>query len=106
MGDVTVNSVAKTAVLSGTLTWPDQFVDYFIAFENDDYVREFQISIVSSNTITFLDTGGNSPASGTYSFVVRGYPKGELLSLNAIQMWWQPISKSQKQFATSQTGEP
>jgi hypothetical protein len=106
LGTVGVNSGTLTAVLDGTLTWPSEFVDYFIAFSNDGYVTEFTISTVSTNTIVFLDPDGSVPATGTYSFVVRGYPKGEVLHLNGIQMWWMPISKTLSAYTVAGSGEP
>lgn len=106
LGSVTVNKGSLTVVLHGTLVWPSQFTDYVIAFANDGYVREFTIATVSTNTVVVTDPTGNFPASGTYNFVVRGYPKGESLNLNSVQIWFQPVSKTQTGYVASDSGEP
>jgi hypothetical protein len=106
LGDVVVNQGLLTATLSGTFTWPSNFVDYYIAFEDDGYEREFLVSTISTNTLTFTDPDSLCPISGTYGFVVRGYPKGETLDLNGLQMWWQFISKTQSAYTTAESGEP
>ncbi len=104
--DVTVNASAKTAVLDGTLTFPTSFYDYFIAFENDGYEREFLIASISTNTLVYVDAGNLGPANGSYGFVIRGKPKNEVFSLNGVMWYWQPIDKSHKTYSGAGTGEP
>lgn len=106
MGTVTVNKGALSAVLNGTLTFPSQFTDYVIAFSDDNYFAEFTIKTVSTNTVLFTDPNNLCPISGAYSFVVRGIPKNEAPQVNAVQMWWMPISRTLDAFSQSETGEP
>jgi hypothetical protein len=103
LGEVTVDSTAKTATLGGSKQWIDDVVDYYIAFENDDYENEYLITANTTTTITFEDLNNSAP-SGNYDFVVRGKPKGEVLELNGYVLHWEYLSKSFKPFSSSDLG--
>lgn len=108
LGTATVSFSAKTAVLTDTsLAWPSASIDYSIAFANDDYTIEFPITALVSgtDTITFNDPLGNSPPNGTYEWVIRGVPKGEILNLQGYTIHYAPLGKTQAAFRSSQTGE-
>lgn len=97
LSSVTVDNIAKTAVLGGSYTWISDIVDYFIAFDIDGYEQEYLITSSSGNTLVFDDPEGSSP-SGNFDFILRGKPKGEVLSLNGYVIHWSYISKSHTPF--------
>ena len=105
-GDLYVDADNATATLWGSQTFSSSFLDCWIAFSNDGYSREYLITQVSTNTVTFDDADFPAPLTGTYDFVVRGIPKDEILSLQGLQYWWKPVSQTQKSFTRASTGEP
>jgi len=100
-GDGTVNNIAKTVVLADL--WPSTVFGYQIFFENDGYTRGYDITSVSSNTIIYSDTGNESP-NGTYKWVIRGYPKGEVLNLVSLCLHYAILGKTQQGFRQSGIG--
>lgn len=104
IGTVTVDSTAKTAVLGGTYQWISDIIDYKIYFEADGYTQGFTVTASTSNTITFADSGNDSPPSGVYNFILKGEPKDEVLELNGYVIHWSFISKSHKPFSASSLG--
>lgn len=59
-----VNSVTKQVALAGG--WPPDSVDYYIAFESDNYVKEFQITAIAAPTAVFTVTAANATAGAVY----------------------------------------
>jgi len=106
IGSVVVNAVSKLATLvnSAQYDWPSQAVDYYLAFSNDGYVREYLVTARSSDVLTFADTQGVAP-TGTLSWVLRGYPKGEIMNLVSYTIHYSSFGDSQTQFTTESTGE-
>jgi hypothetical protein len=103
VGAATVNSIAKTATLGGSSQWISEMVDYYIAFENDNYTLEYLVTARTPTTITFEDTKNLSP-SGSQKFIVRGQPKGEVLELNGYVIHWEYLSKTFKPFSSGSLG--
>ena len=103
LGTATVDGTLKTATLGGSFNWVNNALDYVIAFENDDYVEEFTITARTATTITFNDPAGKSP-TGVYNWIIRGKPKGEVLSLNGYVIHYAFISKSHTPFGAGSLG--
>jgi hypothetical protein len=105
LGTATVNPVANTATLGGSFQWLPDIVDYYLSFEHDNYSREFKITASTTTTVTYEDASNADPASaGTYKWVLRGKPKGEVLQLNGYVIHWAYISKSHTPFSSSSLG--
>jgi hypothetical protein len=105
LGTATVNIIAKTATLGGSMNWLADMVDYYIAFEDDAYDTEFLITARTSTTVTYYDPSGNGPpTSGVYKWVVYGKPKGEVLELNGYVIHWGYISKSHTPYSAASLG--
>lgn len=83
IGTVAINSVAKTATLTntGTFDWPSNAVDYFLAFIADNYVTEYKVIARTDDVLTFEDPDDKSVSAVGQDWVLRGYPKGEVLNL-------------------------
>ena len=97
---------SRTVTLNDTATfdWPENSVDYFIAFANDAYVREYLITARTADTLTFLDTGANAP-TGSTAWVIRAYRKGEVLNLLSYTLFYALFSQSHSMFEAGQAGE-
>lgn len=103
-GDGVVNNSAKTVTLSGSGEWPSKAVDYQIFFESDGYTRGYLITDISTNVLTYSDSGNESP-TGTQKWIIKGQPKGEVFSLIAYVLHYAIISKTQQGFRSSGTGD-
>jgi hypothetical protein len=102
----TVDATAKTLTLDDPVTfdWPTNAVGYFVAFEADGYVQEFEVTGRAANVLTLSDAG-NDLVDGSTEWVLRGYPKDEVLHLLSITMWATPMTTEQKGYQASQEGE-
>jgi hypothetical protein len=91
----TVSNALNTATLTDvTFSWPTDLVDYFISFEDDEYVKEYLISARNSATaITFVDSGNTAP-DGVQKWVIKGYPKGEVFSLLSLVLYYSIIGNN------------
>lgn len=88
---VTIDASAKTAVLAQPTGytqnyWPRDVVDYYIAFETDNYVNEYLVTAISNATITFSDASNLSVSGSSKKWVIRGYQKEEKLNLHAYNI--------------------
>lgn len=106
LGTATVNNVAKTVTLdtAATADWPEDIEGYFIAFEDDNFTREYEILSRLPDTITYEDASDLSP-SGSQKWTIRGTRKGEVLNLLSYTLNYAAISQSQGMFETGQSGE-
>lgn len=103
LGQASVDSSLKTATLGGTAKWLNQSVDYYISFSNDGYTEEYLITARTDTTITFSDPGSKVP-SGSFDWVIRGMPKGEVLELNGYVFHWAYLSKTHTPFSAGSLG--
>ena len=93
LGLGTVNSAAKTVILSGGANvWPTDIVDYYISFANDGYVKNYIVTARGSTTsMTFLDALNSSP-SGSQKWLIRGTPKGEVVNMLSYVLYYAPMT--------------
>lgn len=105
-GDVTVDPALETATLvDSTVNWTSDAVDYFLYFEADSYVTSYQVTErTSAQVLKFIDPGGNSP-SGTQSWLLKGYKKGERMNLLGYGVQYGAGSLSHQTFQASESGE-
>lgn len=97
-------SFATVTISDLTLSWPEDLVDYFIAFEADNYVTEYKI-LSRTNTVLTVQAGSFVLPSGTQNWVIRGYPKGEVLNLLSYTIGYVVFGDTQEQFSKRGTGE-
>lgn len=90
---VTTNNATKVVTLNaptfptgfyGTINWPLDVVDYFVATSNDGYVQTWQIISVATNTLTVLDPNGTLGNQVGVQFVIRGYKKNSSVEISAL----------------------
>lgn len=103
LGTALVDNILKTATLSGTSKWLNDSVDYYISYEVDNYETQYKITARTPTTIVFEDTANKAPA-GSYNWIIKGQPKGEVLELNGYVIHWTYLSKSQTPFSAGSLG--
>lgn len=73
--------------------WPLDVVDYFITFETDGYVKEYQITARNSATVlTYLDPSGAQPSGASVKWLIKGYPKGEVFNILSYILYYAPLT--------------
>lgn len=83
--------------------FPD-YVDHVLALANDGYVTEYTILSNTGTTLTVSDPGNVLPASGSYKWVVRGYPKDEQWQITNYLLYFNIFGTTQL-FDTASNGE-
>ena len=102
----TVNASAKTVTLPGSFEWPTYAVDYMIAFEADGFVNEFTITARTVSTLTYSDATNITASAASARWVIRGYPKNEVLNLINYSIHYNMFGPTQDVFNKTDTGEP
>jgi hypothetical protein len=99
-GLTTIDATAKTATLVDlTKFWPTQAVDYYLYFENDNYVKGFKIIERVSDTVVLLSDIHDEMTSGvSQKWQIKGYKKGEILNLLGYNLSWAMTSRSHEMF--------
>jgi hypothetical protein len=106
LGTALFSNAANTATLTDTAAydWPSAAIDYVLATAFDGYVKEYTVTARTDDTLTFTDTDNTAPV-GTYAWVLRGYPKGEVMSLVSFTLNYAVFGQTQNAFRKTQTGE-
>lgn len=103
-GTATLDSAAKTLTLDSALTaWPSDSVDYYVSFPIDSYTAEFRITERTATELTFLDAG-NVTTTGSTAWLIRGYKKGEFISILGYAVLYSSNSLSHATYQGSDTG--
>jgi hypothetical protein len=89
---------------STAFEWPVDVVDYFIAFETDNYQTEYKILTRTDKVLTF-QSAALLPAFGNLKWVIRGYPKGEVMNLLSYTIGYTVFGDTQDSFSKRSTGE-
>lgn len=102
----TVDASAKTVTLPGVFEWPTYSVDYVIAFEADSFTKEYTITARTVSTLTYSDVLNTSGSGPSVRWVIRGYPKNEVLNLINYAITYEMFGPTQDVFNKTDTGEP
>lgn len=106
LGTCDVNQTLKTALLNnGSQEWPSAALDYFISFEQDNYTREYTITDRTDDTLTFTDPQNRVQDRLAQKWVIRGYPRNEVLNLIAFDLHFDVFGQTQDQYRNSTSGE-
>jgi len=98
------NLAYVTLTDTANFDWPDESVNYFLAFENDDYVAEYQVVTRTDNTLTIVDAAGTAPEGTGKAWQLRGKPKNEIFHLLAYVIHYQMQSDTQRSFDFGDSG--
>jgi len=96
-------SLNTATLLTPGNTWPADSVDYFLTTEVDNYQKQFQVTLVSGDTIQVLDAGNQWP-QGNFKWELFGYKKGEPLNLISYNVIWDNSSQTQMTYQAGQDG--
>lgn len=108
IGAAKVDSELKTiTLLQEGREFPPSFIGHFIALQRDNYTQEFEIESISlsKNQLTLKDPTNDITPSESTLWVLRGYPKGEILNLLNVIVTYEPFGETQAAYRTSQSGE-
>lgn len=100
-GNVTVDSVQKTATLTTAPKFLPDMEDFFISFSNDNFERSFLITSQTLNSVIFSDSPNQGPVDGEYQFRITGIPKNEVIRINGYVIHWMLLSKSHAPFSSA-----
>jgi hypothetical protein len=108
LGTADVDATLKTVTLTNaaTVDWLTTIVDYYIAFEGDAYTREFLITERTSDDVITISDSSNllSTVAGS-KWVIRGYPRGEVLNLISYTIHYSIFGGNKGLYQKSESGE-
>jgi len=90
LGTVTTNGIDNLVTLDfpGTYVWPPNMSDYVIYFEDDNYFKGYRIISRTDTTLVIEDVENSLAELSGAKFIIRGYPKNEVLNLISISLWY------------------
>ena len=102
----TVNAAAKTVTLDNVADndWPEEMGGYFIYFADDGYQTGFEIDIEGTDTLTVKDDGGRLVDGSGKQWVIRGFPKNEVLKLLNLTILYSLLGQQQLDYASGSLG--
>jgi hypothetical protein len=88
-----VNGTTHTATLTNALlVLPKNLSGYFISFENDGYTENFPVLERVSDTQILFSDSYNRAVGGTYKWLIRGQPKGEIMNIISYIIYFAPLT--------------
>lgn len=106
LGQATFNNTTNKVTLDdSSQQWPLQSRGYFISSDADAYATEFEVTLRDSNTVLSLLDPNNALPSTSRKWLLKGYPKSDMINLLSYSLVWAPLTMSQVPFRTSQLGE-
>lgn len=103
-GQVTITAAGPTALLlDGGLTWPNDIGGYYFYLASDDYEQGYEITARTDDTLTLSDAGGLL-VDGDYAWIIKGYRKGERLSLEAYTLSYEMFGEGTRGFDPAESG--
>jgi hypothetical protein len=107
IGTASINANAKTVTLTNTTTydWPSRSVGYFIAFEYDNFTKEYEIILRTGDVLIYNDFYSTSQSGTNQKWILRGYAKGEVLNLLNMSIIYEMSGPTLNPFRSSESGE-
>lgn len=113
LGRASVNSFLKKVTLTENITyeWPTNSIGYFISFETDGYTREYLVTAKSQSSaleydeLTYSDPDGTLLDATNVKWVLRGYPKDEVLNLLNFSLVYDVSGPTLNTFKAADSGE-
>lgn len=106
-GTVNTNILTKTVTLNFTslYTWPPDMRDYYIYFE-EDYDRGYKILSRTDTTLVIDDPRGTLLSFSNSKFIVKGYPKNEILNIVSLSLWYAYLGEPIQYMSSSAGSTP
>jgi hypothetical protein len=97
LGPVSINAVTGVVTLLShpAKVWLDQAINYFIAFEHENYEFNYLITNISGADITINDSANTLTPSSSALWKIRGFKKGDILNLSNFALAYAPITMTQ-----------
>lgn len=107
LGTASIDATAKTVTLTqaATKNWPVNSEAYYIAFEEDLYVEEYLVTDRTDDVLTYADALNQSATASGQQWVLRGYPKNEILNLISFNIEYDVYGQTMDQYQASSSGE-
>ena len=107
IGTASINSIAKSITLTdiSKYDWPDKAVGYSIAFEQDNYVNEYEIITRTNDVLIYSDSFNLTRTLSNQKWVIRGKPQGETLNLLNFSIIYEIAGQSLNPYRTAGSGE-
>ncbi len=108
LGLVNIDSTTKTVTLvdGATIDWPTDILDYYIAFESDGYVKEYLITErTTADVLTYQDALNSSVTGSSQKWIIRGYPKGEIINILSYTIGYIVFGDTQNSYVAAEGGE-
>jgi hypothetical protein len=98
-------SLNQATLDAAASSWGNDIVDYVIATEVDNYVKEYTVTVRNSATVLTVADPDNTFPIGSLKWVMRGFQKGESLGLLGYNIHWSDISQTQTTYESGDSGE-
>lgn len=107
IGTATIDSSALTVTLTNAATynWPANASGYVISFASDGYVLEYPIVNRTADTLTYTDSNTTSSSATDSGWVIRGYPRGEVLNLLNYSIMYDVFGPTMTTYKNADSGE-
>lgn len=105
LGTADINATLTQVTLNGAnASFATTYPGYFISFEEDGYNKDYLITAVATDILTYADPDGSSATAVGQKFEIRGYPKNEILDLLSMTIWYDAFGTTQEAFHAADTG--
>ncbi len=107
MTTVVIDAVAKTATFTDIAShdWIDDAQGYSLYLENDSYIQDYLITNRTDDVLTLSDPLGKLK-NGTYKWLIKGYPKDEVLNLISYTLVFAMLGRPEYFDSASVKGDP
>lgn len=97
LGPVSIDSSTSTITLLShpTKDWLDTAVNYYIAFEHQNYEFNYLITSLSGADLVVDDSANTLTDSSSTLWKIRGYKKGDIINIANFALAYAPISMTQ-----------
>jgi hypothetical protein len=97
LGPVSIDSSTSTITLLShpTKDWLDTAVNYYIAFEHQNYEFNYLITSLSGADLVVNDSANTLTDSSSTLWKIRGYKKGDIINIANFALAYAPISMTQ-----------
>lgn len=108
LGTATTNTITDVVTLDlpGTYSWPSNMADYYIYFIDDNYTKKFKVLSNNATTLNISNPDNLLASLSGTKFIIKGYPKNEVLNLISISLWYAYLGEPNQYDATSAGSTP
>jgi hypothetical protein len=100
------DGTAKTFTIAGPDPdiWLDYCVGHVMYIEDDDYTLGWEITGRTDTVLTVADPRGDLPTGADKKWIMKGYPKDEMMELLSCTIYFNNFNENLKPFAVADLG--